>query len=156
MAVNDATLSLIKSFEGFVDHWYPDPASHGEPYTCCYGHTSGVGDPRYPATKAKKFTEAEGSAILAHDLNGAEKVVLDHVVKVLTRNQYGALVSFVYNVGGHAFTESTLLKKVNAGDFVGASKEFGKWTHAAGKVMPGLVKRRAAEAKLFMTPENGA
>lgn len=150
--VNDATLSLITGAEGFVDHWYPDPALGWKLPTCCYGHTDAAGDPKFSATKAKTFTKAEGKEILRKDLGAVEAGVKRHVTAPLNENQLGALVSFVFNLGEGAFAGSTLLKKVNAKDWAGASKEFGKWTKAGRpkKVLPGLVKRRAAEASLFL------
>ena len=72
------------------------------------------------------------------------------LVKVtINDNQLGALVSFAYNCGLGNLASSTLLKKLNASDFEGADKEFQKWTKGAGKVLPGLVKRRLQEATLF-------
>ena len=67
----------------------------------------------------------------------------------LTSAQFDALTSFTFNLGAGALAESTLLKKLNARDYAGAQKEFGRWVHAGGEVLAGLVRRRAAEAKLF-------
>ena len=152
MAVNAAALALIKSAEGFVDHWYPDPAHGWKVPTCCYGHTDAAGEPKYAATKGKRFTEAEGSAILLADLEAYEADVRDLVKVPLNENQHGALTSFTFNLGKGNLAKSTLLKKLNRGDYDGAAKEFGKWVNAAGKPLPGLVKRREAERKLFLTP----
>jgi len=150
--VNPATIDLICSFEGFVDHWYPDPALGWKVPTCCYGHTDAAGEPKYAATKAKKFTKKEGQAILASDLKPVMAAVSKAVKVPVTDNQFGALVSFTYNLGGSNFLKSTLLKKVNAEDFAGAAKEFGRWNTAGGKVLAGLTKRRASEAALFAKP----
>jgi lysozyme len=68
----------------------------------------------------------------------------------LTQNQFDALVSFVFNLGVGNFRTSTLLKKLNAGDNDGAAQEFGRWIHAGGKALPGLVRRREAERALFL------
>lgn len=152
MAVNKATLDLITKFEGFVDHWYPDAAHGWKVPTCCYGHTDAAGAPKYADTKSKKFTVAEGRSILSADLKSVENFVLSVVTVKLTDNQFGSLVSFTYNCGGTNFKKSTLLKKVNAKDWEGAAKEFARWNKAAGKVLPGLTKRRAAEAQLFLAP----
>jgi peptidoglycan hydrolase-like protein with peptidoglycan-binding domain len=67
----------------------------------------------------------------------------------LTQNQFDALVSFTFNVGAGAFGGSTLLKRLNAGDYAGGADEFGKWTKSGGKVFAGLVRRRTEEAALF-------
>lgn len=152
MAVNSTTLALIREYEGFVDHWYPDPAHGWKVPTCCIGHTDAAGDPKYAETKAKKFTEAEGRAILAKDLAAVEAQIRGAVSVPLNENQFGALVSFTYNLGAGNLAGSTLLKKLNNGDYAGAAAEFGKWVNANGQKLDGLVKRRAAERALFLSP----
>jgi lysozyme len=147
--VNDAALDLICGFEGFVDHWYPDPAHGWKVPTCCFGHTDAAGEPKYANTKTKTFTKAEGRLILERDLAQYAAAVRAAVKVPLNDNQFGALVSFTYNLGAKNLNKSTLLKKLNAGDYDAAAKEFGRWTRAGGKVLPGLVRRRAAEADLF-------
>lgn len=147
--VNDAALDLICEFEGFVPNWYADPAHGWDVPTCCYGHTDAAGEPKYAKTKSKKFTKAEGRLILERDLAQYAAVVTKSVHVPLNANQYGALVSFTFNLGPSNFLKSTLLKKLNAGDYEGAANEFGKWNKAAGKVLKGLTRRRAAEAALF-------
>jgi GH24 family phage-related lysozyme (muramidase) len=73
-------------------------------------------------------------------------------VKVsVTQNQFDALVDFVFNLGQGKFAGSTLLRGLNAGDFSGAAAEFVKWDHAGGQVVPGLLRRRLAEAQLFQS-----
>ena len=152
MPVNSDTLNLIKSFEGFVPNWYRDPVGV---WTCCYGHTDMAGEPFYAQTKTKRFTEIEGSEILNRDLRKYELAVNRNVKVPLNANQYGALVSFTYNLGEGNLKKSTFLKKVNAGDFAGAANEFGKWVNAGGKQLAGLVRRRKAERDLFLTPISG-
>lgn len=76
-ALNAATLELVKQFEGFVDHWYPDPASGGKPYTCCYGHTDAAGPPFYAKTKSATFTKAEGLAASANLITSSETHMTD-------------------------------------------------------------------------------
>lgn len=154
MSINQTALDLIKVSEGFVDHWYPDPGTFGEPWTCCYGHTSAAGLPVF--APGRKFTLAEGDAILQRDLANTEAVVRNLVKVPLNDNQYGALVSFVFNVGATAFKTSTLLRLLNAGDYLGAQTQFPRWVHGGGKVLPGLVTRRAAEMKLFDAPPGNA
>jgi len=148
--LNQSAIDLIKSFEGFRADAYPDPATGGDPWTIGYGHTSMAGAPK--VVRGMKITLAEGEAILRTDLAPVEASVRKLVKVPLTANEYGALVSFVFNVGVMNLAKSTLLAKVNAGDKTGAANEFGKWNKAAGKVMSGLTRRRAAEAKLFLTP----
>lgn len=152
MAVNDATIRLITEFEGFVDRWYPDPAHGWKVPTVMYGHTDAAGPPKYADTKDKTFTKAEAIATLKQDLAGYENSVNKLVKVPLNANQYGALVSFTYNLGEGNLAKSTLLKKLNAGDYAGAAAEFEKWNRAAGKVLAGLTRRRKAEAQLFLSP----
>ncbi|HWT31557.1 MAG TPA: lysozyme [Propylenella sp.] len=83
------------------------------------------------------------------DMDVFEKAVRRNVTVPLNQSQFDALVSFTYNVGEGNLKSSTLLKKVNAGDFEGAAHEFSKWNKGGGKVLAGLVRRRASEALLF-------
>lgn len=150
MALNAATMKLIMDSEGFRADAYPDPATGGDPWTIGFGHTSAAGPPK--VKKGMKLTRVQGEAILSTDLVGTESQVRAAVKVPLNSNQLGALVSFTYNVGLGNLRSSTLLRLLNAGDYAGAADEFGKWTKAAGKTMPGLVTRRAAETALFRTP----
>lgn len=146
MAINKASIDLIKSFEGLKLQAYLCPANVP---TIGYGSTKGL---TRNDLGRKTITEAEATRLLLEDVARFEKAV-DKLVKVkLTENQRGALVSFTYNLGEGNFGSSTLLKKVNAGDFKAAQSEFAKWDKAGGKVLAGLTRRRAAEAKLFGTP----
>jgi lysozyme len=69
-----------------------------------------------------------------------------------TQHQFDAMVDFTFNVGCHAFHNSTLLKKVNAGDMTGASNEFMKWIYVGKTPVRGLIKRRTDERNLFLKP----
>lgn len=91
---------------------------------------------------------------LREDLKTAERVVQRGINTLLTENQYGALVSFAFNLGEANFMWSTVRKKVNAREFEGVAKELSKWVNGGGKRDEGLVRRRKAEAYLFLTPEN--
>lgn len=154
--LNQATIDLITEFEGFVPNWYPDPAHGWKVPTCCYGHTDAAGSPKYADTKNKTFTKEEGIAILRKDLEKYAAAVDRHVKVPINSNQRGALASFTYNLGEGNLQSSTLLKKLNAGDYAGAAQEFPRWNKAAGKVLKGLTRRRAAEQKLFLTPVIGS
>jgi len=148
--INKATIDLIKSFEGLELKAYVDPATGGEPITIGYGTTI------YPnGVKVKlgdKITQEQALEYLTDDVNMFAVKVQKLVKNLLTENQFGAIVSFAYNVGTGNLAKSTLLKKVNANP---ADKlivdEFMKWNKAAGKIMNGLTRRRAAEAKLYFT-----
>ena len=149
MKTNAAGLALIKEFEGFVPTWYRDPVGV---WTIGYGHTDSAGSPKYATSKNMKLTEAEASAILQRDLERYEADVARLVRVPLNENQHGALVSFTYNLGAGNLGSSTLLRKLNAGDYAGAAAEFPRWNKAGGKVLAGLTRRREAERALFEKP----
>lgn len=135
---------LIKEFEGLYLKAYLDPV--GIP-------TIGWGTIRYPdGSKVRVgdvITLTQAQDYLEHEVSGFVNSV-EQLVKVsLNDNQLCALVSFCYNLGAGNFGSSTLLKKLNAGDYVGASAEFPRWNKAGGKVLAGLTRRRNAERALF-------
>lgn len=131
---------VVASHEGIRLSAYLDPV--GIP-TICYGSTAGV---KLGQTK----TLAECDQLLATELQKFEKIVDRYVTVPLPPTRKAALVSFVYNVGEGAFSRSTLLKKLNAGDTVGACNELSKWVYAKGIKFPGLVKRRAEEREMCL------
>lgn len=144
MNTSKAGLDLIKQFEGLRLKAYKCPANV---WTIGYGHTSAAGQ---PAVKSgMSITEAQANKILASDLGQYEDAINNSVKVDLTQNQFDALVSFVYNVGIGAFQKSTLLKKLNAGQYDVVPGELMKWTKSGGKELPGLVRRRRAEAALW-------
>lgn len=130
---------LIRAFEGLELKAYKCPAGV---LTIGYGHTKTV-------TAGMVITEEEAEALLREDLLWVEETINNKVTVPLTQSQYDALASFIYNVGSGAFTKSTLLRKLNTGDYVGASAEFKRWNKADGRVLKGLVRRRKAEQELF-------
>lgn len=136
-------VNLIKSFEGLRLKAYPDPGTGGAPWTIGYGSTG----PN--VKKGTVITESVAEGMLRHDLKKFEDVVNKNVHVQLTQGQFDALVSFTYNCGPGNFLKSSLLRDVNAGKFDDAADEFAKWNRAAGRVLPGLTRRRAAEADLF-------
>ncbi len=140
--INKAGLDLIKSFEGLELKGYLCPA--GVP-TIGYGHTG-------PGVRVGQvITEAQADDLLASDLRKFEDAVFKLVGDHATDNQFSALVSFAYNVGPGegGLKTSTLLRKHNEGNYAGAKAEFAKWRMGGGKVLTGLVRRRAAEASLY-------
>ena len=130
---------LIKQFEGCKLKAYLCPA--GVP-TIGYGHTVGV-------SLGREITQKQADTLL--DIDYAQFLRdVEALLKVpVNENQLGALTSFAFNLGVGALKKSTLLKLLNGGDPSSAAKEFDKWTKAGGVVLPGLVKRRAAERALF-------
>lgn len=139
---SQAGVDLIKEFEGFEARAYPDPGTGDEPWTIGYGHT---GDVR----PGMVITPAQGETLLKRDLAKFEGVVNEAVTTPIDQHQFDALVSFAFNCGPANLRSSTLLKMVNARNFVGAKAQFGRWNRAAGRVMTGLTRRRKAEAALF-------
>ena len=142
--VHKDALGLIKRFEGFRADPYFCPAGK---LTVGYGHVFPAKEPLF------SVTQQEAEILLTQDIEWAAQAVESLVKVSLSGEEFGALVSFVYNVGAGAFKNSTLLRKLNAGDFRGARKEFLRWTKANGRELPGLVTRRHAEAQLFL-PED--
>ena len=124
---------------------YPDPATGGDPWTIGYGST---GPEIVPGLE---ITEEQADAYLRADIETAEKCINQCVTGNLTQDQFDALCSFVFNLGCGNLRKSTLLKKINEGDDIGASEEFKRWDKANGKVMAGLTRRRTAEMELFLT-----
>ncbi|WP_286917589.1 MULTISPECIES: lysozyme [Pseudomonas] len=143
MKTSTKGIALIKSAEGLRLKAYPDPGTGGLPWTIGYGSTSGV-------TRNMVITETQAEQMLAEDLVRFERIVERLVQVPVNQGQFDALVSFTYNVGEGNFTKSTLLRKLNASDTAGAAEQFSRWVHASGKVLPGLVKRRAAERAMFL------
>ncbi|SBW14021.1 putative membrane protein [Brucella sp. 10RB9215] len=140
--INAAGLSLVKQWEGLRTTAYRDVASV---LTIGYGHTSAAGAPK--VTPGMTIGGIEAERILKADLAKFEARV-ERLVKVpLTDNQFAALVSFDFNTG--ALDKSTLLKKLNKGDYAAVPVELMKWVNAGGKKINGLVNRRAAEAGLW-------
>ncbi len=115
-------------------------------WTCGWGSTKGV-------TEDTEWTQEEADLRLAEDLAVFEMRVRRMLLLEPTSNQLAALVSFAYNVGTHNLRESTLLKLFNAGDIAGAAEQIPRWNKAAGKVVPGLMARRDAERRLFLTED---
>ncbi len=137
---SDAGMALTKSFEGLRLRAYQDCAGV---WTIGYGHT---GRDVFPGDN---ITEAEAEALLRSDLADAVTCVNRAVTVSVKQQQFDALVDFCFNAGRGSLLGSTLLRKVNAGDFAGAAAQFGLWVHAGGEVVAGLVRRRKAEAALF-------
>lgn len=138
--ITDKCVDLIKRFEGCKLTAYKCPA--GIP-TIGFGTTSGV-------KMGMMITEAQALDFLRRDLMKFEATVNHAVTVALTPNMLDALVCFCYNIGESAFKQSTLLKKLNAGDYTGAANEFLRWNKSNGKVLVGLIRRREAERALFL------
>ena len=144
--ISEKWIDLIIKFEGFSAKPYLCPA--GVP-TIGYGSTYYT-DGRKVTLDDKPIAKERARYILCKQVNDHYGKAVNRYVQVeITQNQFDALCSFAYNVGVGNLKSSTLLKKLNNGDYEGASNEFLKWTRSKGKVLNGLARRREAEKKLF-------
>lgn len=150
---------FIQGFETCELKAYPDPATkndpvkRGKPWTNGWGHT---GPDVYEG--CPDITQAEADGNFEVDLAAFERDVNRLVTVQITQGMFDALVSFAYNVGSdidedtkaEGLGDSTLLRKLNAGDYRGAAEEFLKWNKANGAVMNGLTRRRKGERLMFL------
>lgn len=142
-------IALIQRFEGCARRRgdgryeaYPDPGTGGDPWTIGWGTTgAGIG-PDTVWTRAQ--CDARLEADLARFAAAVDRALGDAPT---SQQQFDALVSFHYNTG--AIARATLTRRHTEGDFAGAFSEFGRWTRAGGRVLKGLIRRRAAEAELY-------
>jgi GH24 family phage-related lysozyme (muramidase) len=153
-AISDAGVAFIARFEGFHAHLYDDPAGH---CTIGYGHLvhRGRTDGSEPAEFRRGITETRGRELLKQDAAKATAAVTAQVRVPLSQPQLDALVSFTFNVGTGAFGRSTLLERLNQRDLAGVPAQLARWTKAGGRELPGLVRRRAAEGRLFSAGDYG-
>ena len=140
-------VKLIRKWEGYKSEAYLDPAGVW---------TIGWGTTRYPngrrVKKGDSIIQSQATDFLFHDIKRVAFKPIQKLVKVpLTNNQLNALVSFTYNVGQGNLGRSTLLKKLNAGDYFGAGQEFHRWNKGGGKVLQGLINRRQDEYNLWIS-----
>lgn len=133
--------AVIPSLEGVEHKPYQDVVGV---WTVCYGHTGA------DIIKSKTYTEAECQALLNKDLRAVANQIDPLIKRQIPDTTRAALYSFTYNVGAGAFHQSTLLKKINAGDTVGACNELRRWTYAGGKQWKGLMNRREIEREVCL------
>lgn len=139
MAVVLAAMQFIEPLEGTVKRTHADPV----------GITSACSGNRSAAVPGATFTAEECTLLLLSDTIVHVIAVGKLVTVPMTDEEWIAVASFSFNLGWQALRESTLLRKLNAGDKVGAAAEFQRWVNAGGRPLPGLVVRRAREARLF-------
>ena len=140
LTYSEAGLEQTRKFEGLRLTAYADS---GGTWTIGYGHTG------LYIRAGMTITREQAEKYLAEDAARAAAAV-NRLVKVpLTQNQFDALVDFTFNLGPGALSGSTLLRHLNNGDFAAARAQFERWVHAGGVPLPGLVRRRRAEAELF-------
>jgi lysozyme len=144
MTVSSTGIALIKRFEGLRAQAYRDSVGI---WTIGYGHTGP------DVTPGLSISTTQADALLQADLAQATTTIASLVKVPLQQAQFDALTSFTFNLGAKALASSTLLRKLNAGDYLGAAAEFERWSHACGQMLSGLLRRRIAERTLFLTPD---
>ena len=146
MSVSNKGVDLICEFEGKRLVAYDDGVGVW---------TIGFGTIKYPSgnrvKKGDTCTLEQAKEYMRHDLIEFEHTVNSSVKVPLNQNQFDALVSLAYNIGSNAFKSSTLVKKLNTGDYQGAADQFDVWVNAGGKRIQGLVNRRDREKLLFLS-----
>jgi lysozyme len=161
MKISKQGLDFIKSFESFVPYVYDDKRApvkgvyrewKGEKVkgtlTIGYGHTDAAAHPLKIA-RGLRITEAEAVDVLDVDLDECEEDVLNLVKQPLSQGQFDACVSLVFNMGSGNFRKSTLLKRLNKGDYKGARDAFDLYVNSGGEFMRGLQRRRDGEQVLW-------
>jgi len=151
ITVPQAAIDLAKRFEGF--HRVPkhDPQRLAHPYVCPAGYwTIGYGhlcDPKHPP-----ITEAEAEVYLARDLQTALAATLRFCPVLATEpeERLAAIVDFTFNLGAGRLQTSTLRRRINQRDWTAACQELRRWVYGGGRVLPGLVARREAEAAMLL------
>jgi lysozyme len=146
MSAIDLAAELVRIFEGFKS----------KPYKCPAGiWTIGFGTTRYPDGRKVKPTDSSvdkstAEIYLEDELEHSLSAVIRYCPKLVrSDNRLAAIADFTYNLGIGALQTSTLRKRLNQQDWMGAKKELRKWVHGGGRVLPGLVKRREIESKLL-------
>lgn len=146
-------IEQLKSLEGFRAKAYndmepnnPDSIKPGV-WTIGYGTTKVDGKPVY---KGMTCSQEQATLWLQQDLAPIQTIINQNVKAKISQNMFDALVSFIYNVGQGAFLNSTLLRKLNNKQYVGAADEFKRWNKSQGVILPGLVSRREIERSLFL------
>lgn len=139
--------AFIKQEEGFEPKAYKDGVVGGiQMYSIGYGHQIVPGD---GLNKNSVITAEHAGRLFDADVASREKAVRLNVTAPLSQAQFDALVSLAYNIGIGAFKTSTLLKRLNEGNYTEALARFHEWNKSGGKVHPVLVGRRQREANMF-------
>jgi len=144
--MTDEGLDLIKLYEGYSSSPYLCPAQH---WTIGYGAIWGMDDTRVKEDHPD-INEDQADYLLRRDVKKSEMAVIRHIRVPLEDGQFNALCSFVFNLGSGALQSSTLRRKINRGDYIGAADEFPRWVYAGGKKLKGLIRRREHERSMFM------
>ena len=143
MKCSQEGLALIKKFEGCRLESYRCSANV---LTIGYGHTGGV-------LETDVITQDDADKLLEEDIAKFEKYVNDNVIVELNQNQFDALVAWTFNLGVGNLRQSTMLRKLNEGDYQSVPSEMNRWNKAGGNTLDGLIRRRKAEGLFFESKE---
>ena len=143
MKCSQEGLALIKKFVGCRLEAYRCSANV---LTIGYGHTGGV-------LETDVITQDDADKLLEQDIAKFEKYVNVNVAVELNQNQFDALVAWTFNLGVGNLRQSTMLRKLNEGDYQSVPSEMNRWNKAGGKTLDGLIRRRKAEGLLFESKE---
>jgi lysozyme len=141
--ITENGLKLIMGFEGFSNTIYLDEAGL---QTIGYGHLI---LPHKKFSFKNGISKIDAESLLKQDVQLAENAVARLIKVPLTNHQFDALVSFTFNLGAGALQRSTLRHKVNRQEHDAVPAEFMRWIYANGRKIPGLIRRRTAEAELY-------
>ena len=147
MKISRTGIELIKKWEGVRLKAYRCSAGV---LTIGYGHTSAAGAPQ--VTEGMTISQQDADDILGRDLVKYEAAVQNTLTRSANQNQFDACVSLCFNIGPAAFAKSSVARRFNEGDAMGAADAFRFWNKAGGKVITGLVRRRDDERALFLRP----
>ena len=150
MTVPQAAIELAKRFEGFEKRVKRGTEIAAVPYVCPAGFWT-IGYGHLCDSKHPPITEAEAEVYLALDLQTALAATLRYcpVLATETESRLAAIVDFTFNLGAGRLQTSTLRRRVNQRDWTAAANELRRWAYGGGRVLPGLVARRAAECALL-------
>lgn len=144
-AVATLAVVVIGGAEGLRQHAYPDPATHGAPFTICYGHTGGVSPHDYKSLEdCKRIFLAD----LDKEANIVERCV--HGTDTMPAGRYVAVLSLAHNIGAGGVCRSSVARHLNRGEIKAGCDAFLLYDRAAGRVLPGLARRREEERKLCL------
>ncbi|MBK20206.1 MAG: muraminidase [Rhodospirillaceae bacterium] len=138
-------LLLIKHFEGLELVPYQDSVGI---WTIGYGATYGL-DRKRVTKDHPVLSEEQADSLLLRDIDRFEHAVNRLVTVPIGNDQRGALISFAFNLGAGALQSATLLRRINNFEWEDVPNQFGRWVYAGGRKLPGLIRRRAAEAELW-------
>jgi len=144
--MTDKGLDLIKLYEGYSSSPYLCPAQH---WTIGYGAIWGL-DGKRVTEDHPDISKDQADQLLRRDVRKSQVAVLRLIKVPLEDGQFDSLCSFVFNLGSGSLQSSTLRRKINRGDYIGAADEFPRWVFAGGRKLKGLIKRRKHERLMFI------